>query len=146
MAEHSFWRAGNRHKSIASLYRVAHQMSLVGFVVVLTSCTLFGTGGGSSTGTAPTTSNSSKWTWTDQTAAGLHDWWSITSSSDGTHLAAVVYGGDIYASSDSGATWSDETTTVWTPSNSWISIASSADGTHLSAAENGGDVFTGVYK
>ena len=41
-----------------------------------------------------------KWfTWTDQTPSGAaHNqvWLSIASSSDGTHLAAVVYGGDIW--------------------------------------------------
>ena len=32
-------------------------------------------------------------------------WYSIASSSDGTKLAAVVYGGMIYTSTDSGGTW-----------------------------------------
>lgn len=32
-------------------------------------------------------------------------WTSITSSSDGTKLAAVEYGGQIYTSTDSGVTW-----------------------------------------
>ncbi len=36
-------------------------------------------------------------------------WYSITSSSDGTKLAAVVNGGYIYASTDSGDTWSQKT-------------------------------------
>jgi hypothetical protein len=42
------------------------------------------------------TSTDSGATWTDQTAAGSHNWQSITASSDGTKLAAVEFAGDIY--------------------------------------------------
>ena len=56
---------------------------------------------------------------------------SIASSSNGTKLAAVVWGGGyIYTSTDSGATWTQATSAG---SRDWISIASSSDGTKLAA-------------
>ena len=61
-------------------------------------------------------------------------WYSITSSSDGTRLAAVVYNGYIYTSTDSGATWTEQTAAG---SRRWTSITSSADGTRLSAVAEG---------
>lgn len=85
------------------------------------------------------------WTWTDQSAAGSRFWESITSSSDGTHLAAVVSGGGIYASSDSGSTWLDITPSGVESTPMWTSIASSSDGTHLAATGYSGDIWTGVY-
>ena len=77
--------------------------------------------------------------WVDQTKSGSRYWYSITSSSDGTHLAAVVDGGDLYTSTDSGATWIDRKEAG---SRNWYSIASSSDGTHLAAGAYGGDIFT----
>ena len=47
----------------------------------------------------------------------------ITSSFDGTKLAAGIYSGSIYTSSDGGATWTEQTNAG---SRSWKSIASSA--------------------
>ena len=35
-------------------------------------------------------------TWTEQTAAGSRSWYGITSSSDGTKIAAGVYNGNVY--------------------------------------------------
>jgi len=71
-------------------------------------------------------------TWT-QTTAPNKDWYSIASSADGTHLAAVDYGGGsggfIYTSTNAGATW-----TQINSNQVWYSIASSADGTHLAAS------------
>jgi hypothetical protein len=58
------------------------------------------------------------------------NWQSITSSADGTKLAAVVSGGSIYTSTDSGATWTERTSAG---SRYWQSITSSADGTKLAA-------------
>ena len=64
-------------------------------------------------------------------------------SADGTHLAAVDnHGGDIWTSSDSGATWTDQAAAG---SRNWWSIAMSADGTHLAAAEFGGGIWTYPY-
>ncbi|MCY2986850.1 MAG: hypothetical protein NTY19_03165, partial [Planctomycetota bacterium] len=67
-------------------------------------------------------------------------WQDIASSDDGNRLVAVVSGGQIYTSQDSG--------TNWTPRDSnrdWVAVASSADGTHLVAAATSGSkggVFT----
>ncbi len=41
-------------------------------------------------------------TWTDRSSAGARNWSSIASSSDGSHLAAVVNGGDIWTSDEWG--------------------------------------------
>ncbi len=66
-----------------------------------------------------------------------HFWNSITSSSDGIKLAAVVGGGQIYTSTDSGITW-----TARDSNRSWRSIASSSDGTKLVAVEQDGQIYT----
>ena len=59
-------------------------------------------------------------------------WKCIAASADGTKLAAGVSGGNIYVSSDSGATW-----TARGPSNTyWNSITMSADGTTLAAVSD----------
>ena len=66
-------------------------------------------------------------------------WNSITSSSDGSKLAAVVENGSIYTSTDSGATWIEQTSAG---SRYWSSITSSSDGTKLAAAVSGGYIWT----
>ena len=67
-------------------------------------------------------------------------WRSIASSSDGSKLAAAVaYGGSIYTSSDSGATWTEQTAAG---SRNWQSIASSSDGSKLTAVVSGGSIYT----
>ena len=65
-------------------------------------------------------------------------WSSVTSSIDGTKLAAVSDTGDIYTSSDSGLTWdiSMSSSTI-----NWYSITSSADGTKLAAAAYGDHIY-----
>ena len=65
------------------------------------------------------------WTWNTGYAHS-----SLTSSADGTKLAAVVNGGGIYTSNDSGVTW---TLQPAAGSRWWHSITSSADGTKLYA-------------
>lgn len=83
--------------------------------------------------------------WTDQTASGpAHslNWVSIASSSDGSHLVAAQGGGfvvagdgatgDIWTSSDSGVTWTQQATDLI--AYSWVSVASNSDGTQLIAA------------
>lgn len=80
-------------------------------------------------------------------SGGAHNlyWVSLTSSSDGSHLAATPNGGsgdDIWTSSDGGATWSDQTAAG---SSFWNGIASSGDGSQLAAvvgAPSAGDVWT----
>lgn len=60
----------------------------------------------------------------------------IVSSADGSKLAAPA-GGQIYTSSDYGATW-----TPHGPSISWRSIASSSDGSKLVAPIDNGQIYT----
>jgi hypothetical protein len=65
-------------------------------------------------------------------------WQSVASSADGSKLVAVVEGGQIYTSTNSGVSW--------TPRESnrlWQSVASSADGTKLVAVVGGGGRFGG---
>ena len=69
--------------------------------------------------------------------ATYRNWISITSSSDGTKLAAVVYGGWIYTSTDSGVNWTERSALGY-----WLSITSSSDGTKLAAGANGGYIYT----
>ena len=69
-------------------------------------------------------------TWISPIAYGALQ--AITSSSDGTKMAAVIYNGGIWTSKDSGQTWN----TASTSSQQWRDIASSADGTKLAAACN----------
>ena len=76
--------------------------------------------------------------WT-QTGAPNENWMSVASSADGTKLVAEAYGGEIYTSADSGATWSQVSTLS---SSSWTIIASSADGTKLVAAVKFGGIYT----
>jgi hypothetical protein len=66
-------------------------------------------------------------------------WSSITSSADGTKLAAGVISGSIYTSTDSGTTWTEQTAAG---SRYWYSITSSADGTKLAAVAYGGSIYT----
>ena len=71
--------------------------------------------------------------------APSNSWQSVTSSADGTKLAAAAgpprgwwIGGPglIYTSTDAGATW----TVSSAPSNNWVCLKSSADGSKLIAA------------
>lgn len=87
-------------------------------------------------------------TWSPLDAPATNYWASIASSADGTKLAAaqlgdnsfpVNYGGYVYISTNSGATWNRSAA----PFSTWESIASSADGTHLIAVSRGTD--GGVY-
>jgi hypothetical protein len=64
-------------------------------------------------------------------------WESVASSSDGTHLVAAAYNGQLYTSANSGVTWTARAT-----SQKWTSVASSVDGTHLVAAVNAGQIYT----
>ena len=68
-------------------------------------------------------------------------WFSIVSSSNGTKLAAVVDGGGIYTSINSGANWTQQTSA---PVTNWVSIGSSSDGTHLAAVVVVGGICTSI--
>ena len=61
-------------------------------------------------------------------------------SSDGTKLAAIVSGGNIWTSTDSGETWTEVKPTEST--QGWHGITSSSDGTKLAAVVNNGNIWT----
>jgi hypothetical protein len=61
----------------------------------------------------------------------------ITSSADGTRVCAVVSSGNIWVSTDSGATWTQRDGI-----RNWVSVASSVDGMKLVAAEVNGQIYT----
>jgi len=73
--------------------------------------------------------------WTVRDSA--RDWFSVASSADGSKLVAVVLGGQIYTSTDSGRIW-----TARDSARDWFSVASSADGSKLVAVEYGGQIYT----
>jgi hypothetical protein len=75
-------------------------------------------------------------TWTDQTLAGSHAWYAITSSSDGTKLAAVDATPRRHLNLHRLRRPRDRQTTAG--SRSWETITSSADGTKIAAAVWGG--------
>lgn len=75
------------------------------------------------------------------TSAPMTNWSWVASSADGSKLIATVYGGLIYASTDSGATWSATSA----PSSNWTSVASSADGSKLVAASDPPDDEGALY-
>jgi len=76
------------------------------------------------------------WTWT-QTNDNGRGWVLLASSSDGSKLVAVVPGGHIYTSVDSGAYWTQEGM-----SNNWTAVASSSDGSKLVAVVGDGFIYT----
>ncbi len=65
------------------------------------------------------------------------NWHSVASSADGTKLVAVVSGGQIYTSTDSGVTWTPRES-----NRNWWSVASSANGTKLVAVVLSGQIYT----
>ena len=64
-------------------------------------------------------------------------WVAVASSADGTRLVAAASIGQIYTSTDSGATW-----TARESSRYWTAVASSSDGTKLVAAASIGQIYT----
>jgi hypothetical protein len=58
----------------------------------------------------------------------------------GAKLAATVFGGNIWTSTDSGATWTEDTSVGST--KDWHLITSSSDGTKLAATVFGGNIWT----
>ena len=73
-------------------------------------------------------------TW-NQSNAPVKDWRILSSSSDGTKLAATGFGCNIYISTDSGITWTNSNNS---PFNYWTGLTSSSDGTKLAACSGGG--------
>ncbi len=100
------------------------------FVVVSTNA-----GGLTSTSTEATFNTIETWTSRDS----ARNWRSITSSEDGTKLAATVQSGLIYTSTDSGATWTPQSNSG---SRAWFGITSSSDGTKLAAVVYSGNIYT----
>ena len=84
-------------------------------------------------------------TWTYQPGAGNHVFYSVTSSADGSKLAAAAGQNNfIYTSTDYGVAW---TARLDDTDRHWSSITSSADGTKLAATDgystsNGGYIYT----
>jgi hypothetical protein len=76
--------------------------------------------------------------WTNVYPSSVN-WSSVASSADCTKLVAVINGGGIFTSTNSGANWSTNNNA---PPSSWASVASSTDGTKLVAVVNGGRIFT----
>ena len=74
----------------------------------------------------------------------MPSWFGIVSSADGTKLAVGVNiaaaGGNIWLSSNSGATWTAQSGGAPT-SASWYAIASSSDGTKLAAVAYSGNIW-----
>jgi len=82
----------------------------------------------------------------------------VASDATGAHLVAASSGDarrDIWTSSDSGATWTDDTAGTDASGNNWGAVASDATGAHLVAASDdpppgggggsplvGGDIWT----
>lgn len=64
-------------------------------------------------------------------------WEAIASSADGSKLTAVVYGGRIYTSTDSGISWTARET-----DRLWKSVAISADGSKQVAVVEDGQIYT----
>ncbi len=73
-----------------------------------------------------------------RSSAGSKNWRSITMSSDGTKLAAVADGANIWTSANSGVDWTERTASG---SRKWVSIASTSDGNNLVAAVSGGYIY-----
>ena len=95
-----------------------------------------GSGGGGSGGT-PLPPD-----WTQDTSVGAtKEWYSVASSADGTKLAATAKNGNMWTSTDSGATWTENTTSPGA-TKEWYGVASSADGTKLVATAHNGNIYT----
>jgi hypothetical protein len=80
----------------------------------------------------PPTGNSYGW----MLASGKH-LTSVASSADGSKLATAAASGEIYTSTNSGASWDIANV----PAHNWSSLASSADGNKLVAVSMDGDIF-----
>jgi hypothetical protein len=69
----------------------------------------------------------------------------VAADSTGTHLAAVeAFGGDVWTSTDSGATWTDRTPSGPAHGQYWVSVASDQTGANLVAVAGGGLAVAGT--
>jgi hypothetical protein len=109
---------------------------------LLCACVILLTCGVSAAASASKSTGSSATTYnlTPHVFPGANQWSAVASSADGTKLIAV--GGPlcrcIYTSTDSGATWTQQT---GAGQRYWGAVASSSDGTKLVAAELGVNPF-----
>ena len=81
-------------------------------------------------------------TWVEQTGAGVptgQAWTSVTASADFGQLVATAANGQVYESTDGGASWS--ATNSPSGNKSWSSVSSSGDGALLVAADQGGQLW-----
>ena len=83
--------------------------------------------------------NSGQWFWGWTPHESNRSWENVASSRDGSKLVAVVRGGKIFISSDSGTTW-----TTRESNRQWMNIASSSDGTKLVAVDYPGKIYTSI--
>jgi hypothetical protein len=72
-----------------------------------------------------------------QAAAPSNIWYSVTSSADGSSLAAAAYGDGIYVSTNSGVSWSRTSA----PTNGWTGVACSTNGQLLVAVADGDGIY-----
>ena len=68
-------------------------------------------------------------------------WSRVAVSSSGQYMGAIVYGGDIYASSNFGTTWTDETPSGAQHNKSWSSLGMSATGQYSVATIDNGHTY-----
>lgn len=69
----------------------------------------------------------------------VRDWTAVATSADGSKMVAAAYADYLFASDDTGVTW---TALESAGKRNWISIASSSDRTLLVAADKGGYLYT----
>ena len=91
---------------------------------------------------SPVTYADAGYSWTDQSSAGTNPWAGVASSASGKYLAADMVGGDIYTSSDYGASWTDDTASTPEANSNWQSITSSSSGQYLAAVDFSGGIYT----
>ena len=98
-----------------------------------------GNSGGSGSSIILSTNSGNNWF---SPATPVANCWALAMSSDGTHLVAVVNGGRIYTSANSGVNWSLNTTSPNNGNKGWYSVTMSSDGSRCAAVVYGGQIYT----
>ncbi len=83
--------------------------------------------------------------WNELSVSGVSEnkrWYSVAVSNDGTKLAACVYDGYIYTSTDSGVNWAERTSSSEQP---WRAVHISDDGLKIAAGSRGNDGQSSIY-
>ena len=78
--------------------------------------------------------------WSENTAVPTKYWFGIATSADFVKQTAVVAGGNIWDSANSGATWAENTAGI-SSTESWSGIATSADFVKQTAVVYGGKIW-----